>query len=60
MAPHVSEFVNLIHTVDQDVSFKMIGPEQRDECPTSSLPVITLSGDGYVANYKSEEVPSSD
>ena len=60
MVPHISEFVNLINTANQDDSFKMIGPEQLDECPTSSLPVITLSGDGYVSTYKSEDVECSD
>lgn len=60
MAPHISEFVNLIHTVNQVDSFKMVGPEQLEECPTSSLPVITLSGDGYVSTYQSEYIECSD
>lgn len=60
MAPHISEFVNLVHTANQVDSFKMISPEQLDECPTSSLPVITLSGDGYVSTYQYEDVECSD
>lgn len=60
MAPHISEFVNLIHTANQLDSFKMVGPEQLDECPTSSLPVITLSGDGYVSTYQYEDIECSD
>lgn len=60
MAPHMSEFVNLIHTANEADSFKMVGPEQLEEYPASSLSVITLSGDGDISTYQSEDIECSD
>lgn len=60
MAPHMSEFVNLIHAAKQVDSFKMMGPEQLEEYLASSLSVITLSGDGDISTYQFEDIECSD
>ena len=60
MAPHMSEFVNLIHVAKQVDSFKMVGHKQFEEYPASGLSVITLSGDGDISTYQSEDIECSD
>lgn len=59
-ALHISEFHNILHTANQIDAYKMVGPEQLQGCPTSSLPIITLSGDGHVSTYQSEDIACSD
>lgn len=46
-----SYFVKLLQTINQDEVFRMIGPFQLSQCPSMSLPVVTLDSAGYVSLY---------
>ena len=52
---HPQDFDNLIQTTNQADGFKMIGPLQLGHCTSSTLPVITLDGEGYVSTYDQQD-----
>lgn len=55
-----TEFVNLLHTVNQDEFFRIIGPFQLSQCPGPVLPVATLDEAGYVSLYDRQDLNCDD
>ncbi|KAF2839496.1 hypothetical protein M501DRAFT_1015595 [Patellaria atrata CBS 101060] len=51
-----SEFDDVLHTTNTIDAFRMVGPLQLAQYPSSALPLVTLSKDGYVTLYDQENI----
>lgn len=54
--PGPADFDNLLTDANVYLTFKMIDPMQLGACLSTELPVITLSGKGYVSLYDQEDI----